>query len=140
MACVRLLLQKGIPVDEKNANGVTPLHHAAYGGSHSCLTELLSQGANVNAVTADKGTPLHYGAVRGNHRCLQILLTHGANVNAQDKDGMTALHFAASEDYRYSLSLSSTALDTKLKTARSNIVCSVHADQKSIIGTVFACC
>lgn len=140
MACVRLLLQKGIPVDEKNANGVTPLHHAAYGGSHSCLTELLSQGANVNAVTADKGTPLHYGAIRGNHRCLQILLTHGANVNAQDKDGMTALHFAASEDYRYSLSLSSTALDTKLKTARSNIVCSVHADQKSIIGTVFACC
>ena len=133
-------MQKGIPVDEKNANGVTPLHHAAYGGSHSCLTELLSQGANVNAVTADKGTPLHYGAVRGNHRCLQILLTHGANVNAQDKDGMTALHFAASEDYRYSLSLSSTALDTKLKTARSNIVCSVHADQKSIIGTVFACC
>jgi len=114
MACVRLLLQKGIPVDEENANGVTSLHHAAYGGSHSCLTELLSQGANVNAVTGDKGTPLHYGAIRGNHRCLQILLTHGANVNAQDKDGMTALHFAASEDYRYSLSLSSTALDTKL--------------------------
>ncbi|KZC04097.1 Transient receptor potential channel pyrexia [Dufourea novaeangliae] len=95
---VKLLLERGASVVEKNHMGETPLHVACFVQSIECVELLLdSAGTNINAVDRVHRTPLHF-AVMTTHssaKLVEILLKHGGLVNAADRTGFTPLHVAA---------------------------------------------
>lgn len=96
---VRVLLNKGTPVDIEDAAGYTALHYAARNGHRKICQELLSNGANVNAVTrSGKATPLHRAVTQNHIHIVELLLTANADVNLQDSDGFTPLHRAIMSD------------------------------------------
>ncbi|KAK9867354.1 hypothetical protein WJX84_001740, partial [Apatococcus fuscideae] len=80
--------------NKRDAQGWTPLHHAANHGAKAAVVALLQAGSEADATTLQGLTALHL-AVRG--RCgaaAQALLTSGAGVGMADCNGSTALHFA----------------------------------------------
>jgi len=98
------------PVNERDAQGNTPLHLAAqanYGRNGDEVDRLIAAGADVNATNFAGQTPAHLaiigeltpfkGSVTG-FESLPKLLKAGANVNVQDRDGMTPLLLVASSD------------------------------------------
>jgi serine/threonine-protein phosphatase 6 regulatory ankyrin repeat subunit B len=93
---VRLLLQKGAPIDDKDGLDGTPLHRAAYNGRHDVVALLLERGARVNA-RGDRfdQTPLFSAAANGHSTIVELLLNKGANPNWQNSGGYTALHVAS---------------------------------------------
>lgn len=95
---VKLLLDRGASVVEKNHMGETPLHVACLVQSIDCVELLLNApGTNINAVDRAHRTPLHF-AVMTTHstaKLVELLLKHGALVNAADRTGFTPLHIAA---------------------------------------------
>ncbi|XP_072750481.1 uncharacterized protein [Anoplolepis gracilipes] len=98
VATVRLLLERGASVVEKNHLGQTPLHVACFVQSIPCaelLSSLISIG--VNAVDREHRTPLHFAVMSTDSsvELVQLLLKRGALVNAADRTGFTPLHIAA---------------------------------------------
>ncbi|KAI8141996.1 acyl CoA binding protein-domain-containing protein [Fennellomyces sp. T-0311] len=53
------------PVDSKDEDGLTALHHACDRGHVQAVKLLLELGANINAKTNEEETPLHYGKYCG---------------------------------------------------------------------------
>ncbi|OAD46967.1 Transient receptor potential channel pyrexia [Eufriesea mexicana] len=95
---VKLLLERGASVVEKNHMGETPLHVACFVQSIRCIELLLdSPGTNVNAVDRAHRTPLHFAVMTtySSAKLVELLLKHGASVNAADQTGFTPLHVAA---------------------------------------------
>ncbi|KDO26568.1 hypothetical protein SPRG_07972 [Saprolegnia parasitica CBS 223.65] len=86
-------------VNAADANGWTPLHHAAQNASEDgpdMLGQLLMcDTIDVDAVSNAKRTPLHVAAAAGCLPSVRLLLQFGANVNARDDRGCTPLHAAA---------------------------------------------
>ena len=73
----------------------TPLHVAAQGGHHECVSTLIDARANVNAVDADGAVPLHLACAVGEERCVEYLVKGGADVMVPDSDGQTSIFIAA---------------------------------------------
>lgn len=95
---VRLLLERGVSVVEKNHLGQTPLHVACFVQSIPCVELLLSSmPTGVNAVDREHRTPLHFAVMSTDSsvELVQLLLNCGALVNAADRTGFTPLHIAA---------------------------------------------
>lgn len=95
---VRLLLEHGASVVEKNHLGQTPLHVACFVQSIPCVELLLSSmPTSVNAVDREHRTPLHFAVMSTDSsiELVQLLLKHGVLVNAADRTGFTPLHIAA---------------------------------------------
>ncbi len=84
-------------IDEKDADGNTPLHNAAQAGNVDLMTKLIALGADVAAVNAKGQTPLHCAALSKNSAAVKVLLDAQANVKAKNKFGITALHYAAQD-------------------------------------------
>jgi uncharacterized protein len=102
---VEAALGEGGDVNSRDADGLTPLMHAARGyrpeidnpapTDHPEVVELLiKRGADVNAKTDSGFIALFWAARYGHVRVAKALVAHGADVNAKDKDGMTALIWA----------------------------------------------
>ena len=104
----QLLRQRGA-VDERNKQGETPLHWAAWCCASQCVELLLAAGANVNATAVNGKTPLHLAAGPldapegwprpDNPAVVDMLIRHGAAVDAGDSRGRTPLHHAAFRGY-----------------------------------------
>ena len=96
LACVRLLLERGAPVNAVAANPmrVQPLHSAAAGGDHECLRLLVEGGADVNARQEGGFVPLHAAAQHGDAAAVETLLAAGADPSIATEDGRTAADFA----------------------------------------------
>lgn len=93
----KLLLQSGLPINRRTAEGSTYLSDAALKGKKDLVQLLLDRGADVNAGNQAGGTPLHDAALGGNPEVIKLLLDHGARIDAQDKDSAaTPLMMAAS--------------------------------------------
>ena len=83
----------------RDADGRTPLHHAAITGDVEAIAQLLAQGANIEAVDDAKWTPLICAASAGRAGAVALLLHSKAAVNARTATGTTALTHAAGKGH-----------------------------------------
>ncbi|XP_066282136.1 uncharacterized protein [Branchiostoma lanceolatum] len=97
---VRLLIQKGAVVDQKDMLGFTPLFYCTGRKPNVDVARILIEEgkADVNARTNTLSTPLHGAALQGNHDCLKLLLKHGADPNIHDEEGTSSLDLCRNDD------------------------------------------
>ncbi|MEM8583606.1 MAG: ankyrin repeat domain-containing protein, partial [Bacteroidota bacterium] len=99
---VRLLVEKGVNVNELDDRRLTPLARAASEDNPSVVRYLIGQGAEPELGTH---LPLHLAAVDGKVAAIRALLEAGADVNARDGHRRTALIYAASDGHHIAVSL-----------------------------------
>jgi ankyrin repeat protein len=90
---LREALDRGLPVNGRDAAGNTPLMLEAVYGNAACVRLLLERGAEVNVTNAAGATPLMRAA--WDEQKLRLLLQAGANPNARSALDGTALLLAA---------------------------------------------
>ncbi len=88
---VRLLLDRGVDVDQQDELGNTPLIAVAGEGHTSILRLLLERGANVHLSTNDGTTALMNAAANGRLEHVRLLLQAGARLDRRNQAGETAL-------------------------------------------------
>ena len=97
LAGVRSLLEQNPSLlNEKNANGLTPLNLAAYQGKADIVEVLLDMGADMNIGDNENSQPVHNAAVAGHIPVLELLLARGVNIESKDDNGVTPFLFACS--------------------------------------------
>jgi ankyrin repeat protein len=94
-AAVRLLLQRGAPVDANGPDGSTALHWAVELDEPEMIRALLGAGADAKRANRYGITPLHLAAINGNAAVMRDLLEAGADANAVLPEGETVLMAAA---------------------------------------------
>jgi hypothetical protein len=103
-ALVKLLIEKGAPVNPSTVRLWPPLWEAAHRGRARIVELLLQSGAKVDGVDHRGATFLaSYGVF--DTRIMKILLNAGANPNATEEDGQTALMGAAGYGYEEAIQL-----------------------------------
>jgi ankyrin repeat protein len=76
----KYLLQKGIRVDTRDANGYTPLHDASQRGRLVVMKLLIEAGADVNCQSRYNGyTPLRFAKESGKKEAVDLLISRGAD-------------------------------------------------------------
>lgn len=80
---VLYLLSQGSKVNERDADGSTPLYHAANAGNRPMVELFLAKGAGVNQARRDGWTPLHAAVASGERPVVELLLSKGANIHAR---------------------------------------------------------
>ena len=90
------LIQKGVNVNELDANQDAPLVIAAYKGYTEIVEKLLEAGADVTAVDPGmKATALHAAAYAGRTEAARLLIKYKIDIDKQGPfNGYTALHDA----------------------------------------------
>ena len=95
---VAAALKDGMPVDQKEENGNTPLMLASFEGHVETMKILLNAGADVNLCDSKGRTALMFAASGPYPSAVKLLLEKGADIHATDQDEhFTALMFAAAE-------------------------------------------
>lgn len=89
----QLLAKNAELLKGRDADGSTPLHHAAAFGSLGTVKLLLAKGAEVNAANRLNATPLFWAIA--DEAKVRLLLSSGADVNARTVDGRTPVYQAA---------------------------------------------
>jgi ankyrin repeat protein len=99
LALVRWLHEKGVPVDDADTSGRTPLSFAADYGLSDIVRYLVEQGAAVDKADVQKRTPLLHATGADHPDVIAYLLEHGANVNTADQFGDTPLIVACAKGH-----------------------------------------
>jgi uncharacterized protein len=84
-------------VEERDRDGRTPLHFAAFQGDVDRVLELIASGADLDAADAEGRTPLHYAAQEWWIDAAAQLCEAGATVDCADAFGNTPLGRATFE-------------------------------------------
>ncbi len=96
-----LLSVPGIRINERDHDGFTALHWAAWSGLPACVDRLVKAGLDVNATENSGYTPLMLAAMRGNADTVQKLLQLGAEASRARANGDTAASLAESHGEAY---------------------------------------
>jgi ankyrin repeat protein len=93
---IKRLIELGIPVNEADYHGRTPLHYAVFTDNNPNIQILIDNKANLEAKDQQYYTLLHYAAEsKYGYQNAKSLIKNGADVNAETKTGITPLHLAA---------------------------------------------
>lgn len=93
---VRELIEQGVDVNQRNAQGHTALHLAVRRGDRDLVQLLLDNGADLDVHEQGSGlAPLHSAARLGNPELCELLIRYGADPDALSATHDTALHLAA---------------------------------------------
>lgn len=95
---VQYCLDKGVSIDARDRNGLTPLFKLFQRRRFELAPFLLEKGADVNAVDSTGNTPVFYAAAMGNLELFQTFAPKGADLLITGKNGQTLLHAAAKSD------------------------------------------
>ncbi|ONM01855.1 ankyrin repeat family protein [Zea mays] len=95
--CRFLVEESGFEVNFACAEGGSPVHCAAAGGSESVLGYLLDHGGDPVMPDSMGSTPLHDAAEEGHCAAVRMLLSKGVDVDPHGCRG-TPLHLACSND------------------------------------------
>lgn len=79
----KMLVEKGLPIEESDKNGFTPLHYAVSYGNIEIVRFLLDVGVNVNLATSTNLTPLMIAVCGGYNKIAKALIKSGANTQAK---------------------------------------------------------
>lgn len=93
-----LTVAAGANPDKRDAQGRTPLHHAARRGSPENIRALVQSGGHIEALDIDGTTPLLTALREGRLKTVDELVSLGANVEAIGFKGRTALFYASSSE------------------------------------------
>ena len=98
---IRLLLQLGANIHQRDKDRFTALHWASTNGHNAVVETLLkrSNGAKVNKQGKGEQTALHLAVANGHLDAVKTLLVHGADVQKEAK-GRAALHIASQKGDR----------------------------------------
>ncbi len=96
-----LLKVPGIRPGERDNDGFTALHWAAWSGMPACVKRLVQVGLDVNAQENAGFTPLMLAAMRGNAETVEVLLQLGADPSRTNANGDTAEKLAAEHGAAY---------------------------------------
>ena len=88
---VKLLQTHGLPIDEPDVRGRTPLGYAAGNGQLEMVSYLLEQGAAADRKDGQGQTPLYHAVLIGSKETVSRLLTAGADIDSRDQFGDTPL-------------------------------------------------
>ncbi len=88
---VRWLHEKGVPVDDADVSGRTPLSFAADYGYLEIVRYLVENGATIEKRDVQQRTPLMHAAGGDHPDVIAFLAEHGADVNVRDQFGDTPL-------------------------------------------------
>lgn len=94
LGILRLIFEKGLDVNLKDAAGNTLLHVASNDGKIEIVQFLLEMGADINARAEEGITPLHSACLNGHEKVVELLIANGADINAATYKGFTPLHDA----------------------------------------------
>ena len=92
---MKLLLDHGAAIEQRNYYGLTALHRAAEEGRLQVVRLLLARGADVHAQDCDGGRALEKAAQQGHGRTVALLAAWGARLQFKDAMGCTLLMRAA---------------------------------------------
>ncbi|WP_254507831.1 ankyrin repeat domain-containing protein [Anatilimnocola floriformis] len=90
LAVLKLLLKKGVAVDDGDKQGVTPLMWAVNRGHLELVKGLIKAGANVNAQDREKGNENRVLMYASDLEIIKLLLKHGADPRLKNAYGNTA--------------------------------------------------
>jgi ankyrin repeat protein len=93
---IRILLQFGASIEEKDSKGNTPLHSAVLLTQEKIVRLLVINGANVNSTNNLQESPLHYAAESGSVNIFLFLLDSGADPTATNCTGLNPIEWAIS--------------------------------------------
>jgi ankyrin repeat protein len=89
------LLDKGVDVRQRGADGTTALHWAVHYDDRDLVKRLLKAGADPKAVNDYGSTPMQEAAVAADPMVIEMLLKAGADVDSPNPEGQTALMVVA---------------------------------------------
>lgn len=92
---IRLLAKHGMPLEQRNPKGFTPLLNAAYMGNTEAVQTLLDLGATPDAADNEGFNALHSAAEQGYVKVVELLLAKGAKPDVPNGTGRTAMDCAA---------------------------------------------
>ena len=95
LAAVRRQLERGTPVDTRDARGRTALLLATHADRVEIARWLIARGADVNARDDIDDTPFLYAGAEGRLQILRLTLAAGADLKSTNRYGGTALIPAA---------------------------------------------
>ena len=78
----KLLLDRGLSVNETNSLLQSPLHWAMQVRGSSMAKLLVSSGASIDQKDSEGNTPLHWAVEQQNRKAIRFLLAHNADRNA----------------------------------------------------------
>ena len=96
---IKILMDAGFDINQKNKNGWTPLFEATLFGNRDVVSYLLELGINPNTRNAIARTPLHEAARLGYTYIVRDLLDAGATYDVEDYQGKTPFFLAVESGY-----------------------------------------
>lgn len=101
---LRALLQLGVRVDSKDADGLSAIWKAVELDDLEAAVLLRDFGANLQDVCCGTERPLlGWAAWNGSVRCIKWLVKNGVSVNVSNNGGWTPLHYAVDENHLHAV-------------------------------------
>lgn len=113
---LKLLVEKGADVNQKDSTAWNPMLYAVARNRPTCLEYLLENGASMLL------SPLCIAARSDSIACMELLLDKGADPNEQDSDGYTPLFHATSVKCLEALARRTARLDERDRDGRTSLV------------------